>query len=216
MSAEKDIKKYYFIISHLQHKMVENCCVDDIINHIFERVKCIRMKKMVIIVNGHGGVGKDTLCDFAADVYKTRNISSVAPIKEMAAAYGWKGEKDAKSRKFLADLKQAFTAYNDLPTQYLLGEYQKFLDNRMEEILFVHIRESLEIEKFKKQVDIPCVTLLVRRKAAEQTVWGNAADDDVMQYQYDYYYHNDCPLEGAKDDFLIFLNNIIRENKLIS
>jgi Lrp/AsnC family leucine-responsive transcriptional regulator len=42
------------------------------------------MKKLVVVINGAGGVGKDTLCSFAAQEYKVRNISSVDPIKELA------------------------------------------------------------------------------------------------------------------------------------
>ena len=68
------------------------------------------MKKIVIIINGNGGAGKDTLCDFAGEVYDTMNISAITPIKEIAKANGWNGEKDAKSRKFLADLKQIFVS----------------------------------------------------------------------------------------------------------
>ena len=47
--------------------------------------------KLTIVINGKGGVGKDTLCRFAAERYKTRNISSITPIKELAAACGWQG-----------------------------------------------------------------------------------------------------------------------------
>lgn len=35
------------------------------------------MKKIVIIINGNGGVGKDTLCDFAAEKYKVTNVSAI-------------------------------------------------------------------------------------------------------------------------------------------
>ena len=72
------------------------------------------MDKVLIVINGKGGVGKDTLCDFAARHFKTRNISSVTPIKEIAKAGGWKGEKDAKARTMLSDLKKVFTEYNEI------------------------------------------------------------------------------------------------------
>ena len=103
------------------------------------------MEKLVIIINGVGGVGKDTLCDFAAKYYKIRKISAITPIKEIAQHYGWNGEKDERSRKFLSDVKRAFIEYNDLPTQYLLKQYEKFKKSE-DEILFVHIREKEEIE----------------------------------------------------------------------
>lgn len=167
------------------------------------------MKKTVIIINGNGGVGKDTLCEFAGERYEVMNISAITPIKEIAGQYGWKGEKDAKSRKFLADLKQIFVEYNDLPCQYLTQEYEKFLQSPAQ-ILFVHIREGEEIDKFKRHVEIPCITLLVRRDSGLES-WGNASDDNVANYNYDYTYDNDKPLSEAKDDFVLFLENIIGE-----
>lgn len=52
--------------------------------------------KCIIVINGAGGVGKDTLCDFASKYYKTMNVSSVDPIKEAAYILGWKGTKQLK------------------------------------------------------------------------------------------------------------------------
>ncbi len=161
-------------------------------------------RKLLIIINGKGGVGKDTLCDFAAARYRVRNVSSITPIKEIAAANGWTGEKTPEARRFLADLKEAFTRYNDLPTRYLLEQYRQFLDSD-EELMFAHIREAGEIAKLKSQVDGPCVTLLVRRGSQVPAAWGNAADDETEKYAYDYIYENRFPLEEAKKDFLAFL-----------
>lgn len=164
--------------------------------------------KTVIIINGHGGTGKDTVCGFAEKIYRTVNISSVEPIKEIARRYGgWQGQKDGKSRKFLADLKQLFAEYNDLPLNYLVEEYKKFLEGDAE-ILFAHIREGEEIDKFKRQVEIPCVTLLIRRSSVRQQ-WGNASDDNVEQYAYDYCYDNDKELSEAEADFQQFLAGIV-------
>ena len=166
------------------------------------------MNKTVIIINGRGGVGKDTLCECAARHYKVRNISSVDIIKEIAARYGgWEGQKDATSRKFLADLKQLFADYNDLPFVYQCRQYEEFMRTD-EEILFVHIREAQEIAKFKAWVPTACVTLLVRR-GEESDAWGNAADDQVAEYAYDYVYENKKPLEEVEEDFLGFLTSSI-------
>ena len=46
------------------------------------------MKKLVMVINGRGGVGKDTLCDFAAAYFRVRNVSSITPVKELAAQCG--------------------------------------------------------------------------------------------------------------------------------
>ncbi len=165
------------------------------------------MKKTVIIINGNGGVGKDTLCDFANSKYKTMNISAITPIKNIALEHGWRGEKDPRSRKFLADLKKTFVDYNDLPCTYLTQKYEEFLENDCE-ILFVHIREGEEIDKFKEKVSTPCITLLIRREGILKS-WGNASDDNVENYNYDYVYRNDKILSEAESDFLEFLDGIL-------
>ncbi len=161
--------------------------------------------KVVIIINGRGGVGKDTLCDFAAESYRVRNVSSITPIKEIAAQHGWNGEKDLKSRKFLSDLKTAFTEYCDLPTKYLLAEYEKFSESD-EQIMFAHIREGEQIDLFKEKVTklgAKCISLLILR--GEQGHYGNTSDDDVEKHVYDLVYDNSKPLEEAKADFIAFL-----------
>ena len=166
--------------------------------------------KVLIIINGRGGVGKDTLCEFAARNYRVRNVSSITPIKEIAAANGWKGEKTPKARKFLADLKDAFTQYNDLPTSYLLRQYQEFLAGN-EQIMFAHIREGREIDKLKQQVSGPVITLLVQSSCRQLKNWGNTSDDQVDQYPYDQIYDNSKPLKAAEEDFLAFLKNVLEE-----
>ena len=169
-----------------------------------------KMKKIVIIINGNGGVGKDTLCDFASEKYKVTNVSAITPIKEIALKYGWKGEKDAKARKFLADLKRTFVEYNDLPTTYLVNELDKFKKSDSD-IMFAHIREAEEIDKFRKKIDIPNISLLIKRNMGISN-WGNKSDDNVEEYTYDYVYINEKSLEDAKGDFNKFLGNILKKH----
>ena len=167
--------------------------------------------KLTIVINGKGGVGKDTLCRFAAERYKTENVSSITPIKELAAACGWQGEKTDRARKFLSDLKALTAAYNDYPTTYLFGQYRAFLSSD-DELLFVHIREPEEIRKFVDATGGAAITLLIRGGARfERAAYGNSSDDGVEEYPYDYVYVNDRPLAEARDGFLSFLDGIIRE-----
>lgn len=165
--------------------------------------------KLTIVINGAGGVGKDTMCDFAAEEYRVTNVSSIDPVKQAARLLGWNAQKDLKSRKFLADMKQLSVEYNDWPTRYLVDRHREFLEGP-EEIMFVHIREGREIAHFVESVNGDAVTLLVRR-TSNDTVYGNASDDDVEKFDYDYIYYNDCPLEEAKADFISFLQKILRD-----
>lgn len=165
-------------------------------------------KKLVIVINGKGGVGKDALCASLAERYKVKNISAITPIKEIASQYGWNGEKDDRSRRFLSELKRIFADYNDLPTRYLVDEYKSFLESDGE-FLCVHIREKEEIEKFISAVTTPVITLLVTRRAVEENhVYGNASDDDVDKFEYDFTYANDAPLCESSAEFVRVIGDI--------
>ena len=167
------------------------------------------MKKTVIVINGAGGVGKDTLCDLAAKHFKVKNISSITPIKNIAKECGWGGEKDDKARKFLSDLKRTLVEYNDYPTTWAIGQYEKFL-SLDEEVMFVHIREAEEIEKLVKGTGGAAKTLLVRGgDRMKKTAYGNASDDLVEAYSYDYYYVNDKTLDVAEREFCELISQII-------
>ena len=169
------------------------------------------MKKLVVVINGKGGVGKDALCEALATAYAVKNISAITPIKEIAATYGWNGEKDERSRRFLSELKRVFAEYNDLPNQYLLREYEAFLEGN-DQVLFAHIRERDQISRFVAGVHTPCVTLLIRRRAVDELEqYGNASDDNVADYPYDLYFDNDLPLEQSRERFIAFFDEIWKE-----
>ena len=169
------------------------------------------MNKAVIVINGAGGVGKDTLCDLAERHYKIRNISTITPIKELARMCGWDGSKDDKSRKFLADMKQLTVAYNDFPTNWALNIFREFMSTD-EQILFVHIREPEEIAKFVSATDGFAKALLVRGgERMKKSHYGNAADDCVENYCYDYYFMNDKTLSEAEESFCKLLSDILGE-----
>ena len=107
------------------------------------------MDKLVVIINGSGGVGKDTVCDAAAAFWKTRNISSITPILRVAESAGWDGVKTPASRRFLSELKQSCTEFNDLPFRYCAEQLAAFRESD-EQLMFVHIREPEEIARFRE------------------------------------------------------------------
>lgn len=173
------------------------------------------LKKLIIVINGSGGAGKDTICNIVSKYYPTINISSITPIIEIAKLGGWSGEKDAKSRRLLSDLKSIFTEYNDLSYLYIMRECKKFLeDNNL--IMFVHIREANEIQKFKNSVLANCKTLLIRRKETGAVLLGNESDDLVEKFQYDYFYNNNKSLLELENDFMKYFRKILIEQDVIS
>ena len=167
------------------------------------------MNKKLLIINGPGGVGKDTLCDLGAKHFRVYNTSTIIPIKDIAKQCGWNGAKDDKSRRFLSDLKRLCVEYNDYPTNWALERYREFLSSD-DEIMFLHIREPEEIRKFVAATDGETKTLLIRGgDRMKKASYGNASDDRVEDYEYDYYFVNDKTLEEAEEDFKCFLSNIL-------
>jgi len=165
------------------------------------------MTKKMIVINGSGGVGKDTLIEYAGRFYKVRNISSITPVKEAASLVGWKGEKDNKSRKFLSDLKALINGYNGYIFQYILSRYGEFLESG-EDILFVHIREPEEIARIRESVP-SAVCMLIRTKRNIPAVSGNVSDESVENFEYDYIFDNDGDLETERERFLELMKTII-------
>lgn len=166
--------------------------------------------KLAFVINGKGGVGKDSFCDAVAEVYDVRNISSVDPVKEIARHAGWSGAKEDRDRKFLSDLKQLLTDYNELPTRYCLTQFEEFMKSKTETVMFIHIREPKEIKKFIDATDGRCLSLLIKRKGIDR-VYGNVSDDNVDHYMYDYIYNNDKSLEEMPADVIEFISKVVDE-----
>lgn len=158
---------------------------------------------MVVIINGMPRAGKDLFVSKCATIMPDRvlNISTVDFVKHLAAECGWDGTKDAKNRKFLSDLKDLLTKWDDVPLKKVVHETQKF-EKAMESydfgpneyVVFIHCREPQEIDKLKDALNAK--TLLVRRAAIEENEQSNHADAQVFDYRYDCTIHND----GTVDD----------------
>lgn len=154
------------------------------------------MGKKIVIINGSGGVGKDTFVEFCNEFTNVKNISSVDKVKEAAKILvGWNGQKDDKSRKLLVDLKALSIAYNDYPMLYIKEEAEKFLKNPAQKIMFVHIREISEIKKVKQMLKAKTVLITSTRV---QKITTNNSDANVEQYEYDDYISNDGTLDELR------------------
>lgn len=121
---------------------------------------------------------------------------------------GWDGDKSDKSRKMLSDLKMLFTQYNDLCLRYITEQYHLFL-NSDEQVMFVHIREPDEIARFVAVAPEYIKTLLIYRSGTER-VYGNQADDNVLDYPYDITFDNSSKINEAKKEFLLFFEDVFK------
>lgn len=163
--------------------------------------------KQIIIINGSGGVGKDTFVEYCSNYSNVKNISSVDKVKEAAKVLtGWDGvTKDDKIRKLLVDLKQLGIEYNDAPFKYIIESAEEFNLSK-EELMFVHIREIEEINKVKKA--IKAKTMLVTNKNVP-LITTNESDKNVQNYIYDYYIRND----GTKEELEQIAKNFVNKLK---
>lgn len=166
--------------------------------------------KKIIVINGSAQSGKDEIFNITKKLfdkgnYIISNFSSIASVKEKAKSFGWNGEKDDKSRRFLSDLKNAWIFYNDGPFRCTKKYIQTF-HTQENFIIFIHIRERTEIKKIVDYYDDLVTTLLIRRPNTEK--FDNQADLNVENYQYDYIIENDEGLDKLEDSVKTFLKDI--------
>ena len=167
--------------------------------------------KTTIIINGTGGSGKDAICEIAAKHYRVKNVSAIEGIKVAASLIGWDGGKDAESRKFLSDLQDISTAYNDFSIASMVKVYKRFMSSESDdELLFIHIRKPADIRRFKESCSKGVATLLVSHPNVGKL--GNSADDEVYKYKYNYGYKNTtATLEALEDDVMQLIDGIVSE-----
>lgn len=166
------------------------------------------MIKQVFIINGSGGVGKDTfisLLDYRATVM---NFSSVDKVKEVAKVIGWDGDKTDKGRKLLHDLKILCANYNDMPFNSMKDKYEEFLKNSAH-FLFLHIREPEEIERAKNEFNAK--TILVKRSNIKH-ITSNSSDNNVYNYDYDIVINNDCDIEELRNKAIRFASDFFNSD----
>lgn len=171
------------------------------------------MKRQIFIINGSGGVGKDSFVALMAMNSKCSvgNYSSVTKVKKIAEIIGWNGSKSEKDRKFLSDLKLLTTKYNDMPLKDMEQYTNIFMSNETDDtrILFLHIREPEEITKavnaFK---EYNAKTILVKRDSVKHIV-SNMADENVYNYNYDIVINNNGTLKDLEEKAERFSNDLL-------
>lgn len=152
------------------------------------------MSKKVFIINGSGGVGKDTFCEYVGHYAKVKVISSIDLVKDYASKMGWNGSKTPRDRKFLSDLKDLLTRYNDYPFRDICQKVLWFKEDD-NEFLFIHIREPEEIDRAKREFNAHTI-LMVNDNV--KGIYSNHADARVLEYNYDIVVDNSGTLKDLE------------------
>lgn len=172
-------------------------------------------KKLIILINGKGESDKDICIDEVNRYYTICNISSIDPYKQAAYMFGWDGNKDFRSRKFLSDMKKLSINYNNYPLAFILQKIESFKSSEAK-IMFIHIKEPEEINKVVNRLEddnsIIYTTLLIDKPSINGYKYGNTSDDNVLEYGYQYTFKNTYADEvSLRDAFMSFFSSMIIE-----
>lgn len=152
----------------------------------------------VVVVNGRPESGKTTFEEKCMELVRASSTfwfdeskrvmvemcSTVDFVKKIALECGWDGVKTSRNRKFLSDLKDLLTEWDDVPFQKILEKVEDLCFYPNDFLLFVDCREPAEIQKLKERLN--ATTVIVRRLGDEVNETSNHADANVFDYEYDY------------------------------
>lgn len=165
------------------------------------------MKKKIFITNGSGGCGKDTFAKAISDLIPTYKYSAIDAVKKCAKEIGWDGKKTEKDRKFLSDLKELTSAYNDFSFKDVSKVVEDFRNNQIDSIvLLIDIREPADIQRAKETFGAE--TILIRRNSVKP-ILSNMADANVENYKYDHYIDNNGTIDDLERTAYEFVKEVI-------
>lgn len=164
--------------------------------------------KQVIIINGVGGSGKGSFVEYLSKYIPAHYYSIANLPKEAATVLGWDGGKTEKDRKFLSDIVDISTEYNDAPFQDIVSLAADFKNSKLNaDVLAIDMRDPRDIAR---AVEIfGAITVLIRNPRVK-SIETNHADRDVENFEYDYVIDNDGTLEDLDKKSKEFVK-ILRE-----
>lgn len=165
----------------------------------------------IYILNGKAGSGKTTFFKLIEEkchnyVY---NYSTVDLVKKVAYGCGWDGSKTPENRKFLSDLKDLLTEWDDVPYKDCLKEIKRITSladiydvEHDDWAIFIDCREPKEIQKFVDRLGAK--TIFIDRKIEDYNA-SNHADANVENFEYDIVINNNGTLEDLADAAMNFI-----------
>lgn len=170
--------------------------------------------KKIFVQNSVGGSGKDTWASLLNKYIPTYKYSIVDLPKEAAKVLGWDGGKTEKDRKFLSDVMDLSTDYNDAPFKDVLSlvtDFKNSKDFDEYEVLIIDMRDPKDIARAVETFGAE--TILIRNPNVRKIV-SNHADANVENYEYDYIIENDGTLEQLENVAEFFVREIICWNSV--
>lgn len=168
--------------------------------------------KKIFIQNSVGGSGKDTWASLVGKYIPTHKYSIIDLPKEAAKILGWNGGKTEKDRKFLSDIMDLSTEYNDSPFQDVMSVVSDFKKDLIEdEVLFIDMRDPKDIARAVELFGAE--TILIENPNVGK-IESNHADANVENYKYDYIIENDGTLDQLDKMAKFFVREIICWNEV--
>ena len=158
--------------------------------------------KPIFIVNGHPRAGKDTFTDILGEQVPIVKYSIIDKVKTVAKSMlGWKGYKREVDRKFLCDLKNLTTEYNDMSFMDVYDKVQEFYEDDTKSVMFIDMREPEDIERAKRVFGAR--TIFIKNDRVKP-ITTNPADAGVENYEYDFVIENNGTLAEFEDNIRKF------------
>ena len=165
--------------------------------------------KKVFVQNSVGGSGKDTWASLLNKYISTLKYSIVDLPKEAAKVLGWDGGKTEKDRRFLSDIMDLSTDYNDAPFKDVLSlvtDFKNSKDYDEHKVLIIDMRDPKDIARAVETFGAN--TILIRNPNVKK-IESNHADRGVENYEYDYIIENDGTLELLERVAKLFVCDVI-------
>lgn len=165
--------------------------------------------KKIFILNGVGTSGKGEFVARVSKYIPTLKYSIVDLTKEAAKVLGWNGGKTEKDRRFLSDIMDLSTDYNDAPFKDVLSLVTDFKNNKdyaEYKVLIIDMRDPKDIARAVEMFGAE--TILVRNPNVAK-IESNHADRDIENYEYDYIIENDGTLEQLERVAKLFVCDVI-------
>lgn len=166
--------------------------------------------KKVFILNGVGTSGKGAFADYISKYISTIKYSIVDLPKEAAMVLGWNGGKTEKDRRFLSDIMDLSTEYNDAPFKDVLSlvdDFKNSKDFAQYEVLIIDMRDPKDIAR---AVEIFGAETILIQNPNVRKIESNHADKNVENYNYDYIIENNGSLEQLDEVAKEFVQFVIK------